>query len=142
MGGQTAQVRSEQPRTQVLDKMTELYWNDVSKQWRVRPRESMLHARVGFGCALFKGRSHLVVSGGFASDFNPTAKTEYFSLGENKWHRARDMNVARTAHSMCEAANGRFVYAFGGQGVNASPLTSIERVPIAAGDSDSLLGSW
>ena len=46
------------------------------------------------------------------------------------------MQKARTAHSLCEVAGGKFIYAFGGmelKGQTEKSLDSIERIVVGTG---------
>jgi len=70
--------------------------------------------RLGFGATFTRGKTHVVVSGGFTTGFKPTKKTEVYSIPKNAWAEAKEMVVARTAHSLCEVGTGQFIYAFGG----------------------------
>ena len=70
--------------------------------------------RLGFGATFTRGKTHLVVSGGFTLGFVPSKKTEIYNIIKNAWVEAKEMVEARTAHSLCDVGTCQFIYAFGG----------------------------
>ena len=105
----------------------------------------MKTSRLGFGATFTRGKTHLVVSGGFTQGFVPTKKTEIYNIAKNTWAEAKDMVEARTAHSLCDVGNGQFIYAFGGQDVNSKTLDTIERARISGNNQtplESAIEAW
>ena len=142
VGGQT--VKDRKPQTQIKNQVCELYWNELTSEWRVKQRDYMKMARVGFGATFAKAKNYVVVTGGFTKGFIPSRKTEVFNIKNNAWTTTSDMQVARTAHSMCEVSAGAYLYAFGGQVGNEGKVDdTIERVEIStSSDLESAMGSW
>jgi len=106
----------------------ELYWNDLTSQWRVAQKDFMKTPRTSFGACFAKAKTYLVVTSGLTTDFKPTKKSEVYSIEANRWTAGKDLVVARRAHSMCEVAAGAYIYVFGGQAEDGVTfLDTIER---------------
>ena len=123
--------------------MAELYWNDLSKQWRVNQKDSMKAPRVGFGACFARNKSYVVVSGGYSTGFAATKKTEVYNVAKNQWTQTSDLKLSRSAHALCEVGGGAYLYAFGGQDSEGQSLDSIERVELRNSvPLESAMGAW
>ena len=70
IGGQSQPVRGGKANVVEVNRSAyELYWNDLTSQWRVKQRDYMNKARVGFGCTFIKNKSYAIVSGGYTTNF-------------------------------------------------------------------------
>lgn len=143
VGGQSTKVQKPQT-TQVKNEVCGLYWNDLSKQWRVSQKDYMKNPRVGFGATFAKGKQYAVVTGGFTTNFIRSKKTEVYNVAKDSWHAAHDLQVARTAHSMCEVSAGAYIYVFGGQIGDKIVDDTIERAEVssAPAELERALGPW
>lgn len=70
IGGQADPVRGGKVNVAEVNRSVyELYWNDVVSQWRVKQKDYMIKARVGFGSTFIKNKSFVIVSGGYTTNF-------------------------------------------------------------------------
>lgn len=84
VGGQTTKQRSAK-QTQIKNNVTELYWNELTNEWRVSQKDFLKVPRISFGACFTRAKTHIVVTGGFTTDFKPTKKTEVYSINANAW---------------------------------------------------------
>ena len=70
VGGQSEPVRGGKANVvEVNRSVYELYFNEVISQWRVKQRDYMNKARVGFGCTFVRNKAFAIVSGGYTTNF-------------------------------------------------------------------------
>ena len=99
--------------------VSEIYWNEVTGDWRLTHKSGMCTNRVGFASCFARDKRYIMVSGGFNSHGDQkNDSVEVYNIAEDKWTLASSqstLKVARSAHSMCEVAGGAYIYVFGGQ---------------------------
>lgn len=99
--------------------------------------------RVNFGATLICDRKFAVVTGGYERDFHVGCSCEVYNVVANTWKPGTSMKKKRTAHSICETAGGKYVYAFGGQDENMIPLKCIERAGFTDPDNPEVgMSHW
>ena len=101
---------------------------------------------MSFGCTFIgKGPSkYVLVSGGYSAGRKAVADCEIYNTNDNLWTAYAPMVSQRASHSLLMTENAKWVYAFGGVGVDEAPLNTIERIKIdspSAPDRD-VNSSW
>ena len=79
-------MRSATHGTQVRSEVSEIYWNDVSGDWRLTHKDGMSSPRVGFSACFAGGKTHIMVSGGFTSIGDGKSNSiEVYNIAADKW---------------------------------------------------------
>ena len=98
----------------------------------------MIRPRFSFGATFLRNKAYAFVAGGYSTAMQAIPNCELYNVSTNKWMEIQgSMQKARTAHSLCEVAGGKFIYAFGGmelKGQTEKSLDSIERIAVGTGN--------
>ena len=90
IGGQSTKIRSAAQKTQIKPEVTELYWNEITSEWRATHKQHLNTGRVGFASCFANSKRSIVVSGGFlsASSDEKTKSVEIYDVKADKWATA------------------------------------------------------
>jgi hypothetical protein len=96
----------------------------------------MDQARIGFGAVVDPSGEKIYIAGGTLGKHKPTAKSEMYSLDEDRWINLPNLNEPRFSQTLC-LFNEELLYSFGGFDEKQKGTTSVERLNVKTLKRDS-----
>ena len=78
LGGKMSQIT-------VNRSVQEIYWQDMTGQWRTRQKDYMVNPRFSFGATFLRNKAYAFVSGGYSTAMQVIANCELYNVATNKW---------------------------------------------------------
>jgi hypothetical protein len=92
-------------------------------------RNSMITARLGFGCCVDNYGERLFAIGGSTGKHQPTNLSEVYDIKADSWTKLPNLNEPRFSQSLC-ILNDEWLFAIGGFDSNHTLTSKIERLNI------------